>query len=449
MKARLIKLRRKMAESFWFIPMVMVLLAVSAALSLVAADRSIGSKWLENHGWLWSGGPDGARTMMATIAGSLITVISIVFSLTITTLAQTATHFGPRVLRNFTSDTGVQITLGTFVSTFVYCLLVMRTVRSVEELSFVPYLAVNLGFLMTLASVAVLVYFIDHISKSIQADNLIAEVGRNFLESLPELFPRQVGDAHDPPNECPPRALDWQGAAVIHSAEAGYLQHIDAEALIQVAGKHDLVIKLIRRPGDFLTAGMPVMEFLPSDGSGGHDGSGGAVEEELRGAMVMGGHRTAQQDGMYPVQQLVEIAARALSPGINDPFTAITCLDWLGACLSGAALSDEPVPWRHDENHRLRVIANPLTFEQLTRVAFDQIRISGGANPEIMARLFEIIAGLAKLVRRSNDREALIRQTRIIAGEIGRIGNEVDRDRVTELQGRALQALTEAQPLKP
>lgn len=441
MKVRLTQIRDAMADSFWFVPAAMVIAAISAAPALVYLDYSLESNWLKERAWFWSGEADGARSMMGTIAGSLITVISIVFSMTITTLSQTATHFGPRVLRNFTSDRGVQITLGTFIATFVYCLLVMRTVRSAEESEFVPYIAVNLGFLMTLASLAVLIYFIDHVSKLIQAENLIAAVGRDFLEALPVLFPQQIGEAHDPEEDRPPTKIQWERAEKVCPPAAGYLQGVDEELLLRVASEHDAVIRLIRRPGEFVAPDAPVMEFL-SPGT-----SGEVMRKKLDGAFVIGRHRTPHQDGLHPIQQLVEIAAHALSPGINEPFTAITCLDWLGACLRGVATNDEALALRRDGNHRLRVIANPLTFDEVVGVAFDQIRVSGGNNPDVMARLFQVVADVAPVLRRANDCQVLIRQTRIIGGEINRIANEADRDRITELQRRTMQALADSHPL--
>jgi uncharacterized membrane protein len=435
MKVRLIKIRDALANSFWFVPTAMALLAIGTALATVALDAEVGSDWVEEHGWIWSGGADGARTMMATVAGSLITVISIVFSLTITTLAQTATHFGPRILRNFTSDRGVQITLGTFISTFVYCLMVMRTVRSADESSFVPYIAVNLGFLMTLASLGVLIYFIDHISKSIQAENLIAAVGRDFHQALPVLFPKRIGDDDGKSGERPPPPEQWKRAARVTAGSSGYMQRVDESKLIRLAAENDLTLRLIHRPGSFLADGAPIMQVLPPVPLDAE------VERELARCIVTGRHRTPHQDGLYPIQQLVEIASHALSPGINEPFTAITCLDWLGACLRGVAMSDEPSAWRYDSEGCLRVIARPLTFDQVAAAAFDQIRISGAENPEVAAKLFEVIAGLAPDLRRVNDCQELIRQARIIGEEIPRIANESDRARVTVLQREALETL--------
>ena len=219
MKLRLIQIRDSLADSFWFLPALMALLAGGAALGSVALDHKIGSGWVQSIGWVWSGGADGARGVLSVVAGSVMTVVSIVFSLTISVLAQTSSHFGPRVLRNFTSDRKVQFTLGTFISTFVYCLLVLRTVRSVEESAFVPYLSVNIGVLLALASLAVLIFFIHHISQSIQAENLIAAVGEDFQNSLTVLFPERIGQPQNATsNHCqPPDENQWQQALQVHA----------------------------------------------------------------------------------------------------------------------------------------------------------------------------------------------------------------------------------------
>lgn len=167
MRLRLLRLRDGLSDSFWFLPTLMAILAGVAALVSVAIDHRVDGDWVKSINWFWSGGADGARSVLSVVAGSVMTVVSIVFSLTIGVLAQTSSHFGPRVLRNFTSDRGVQFTLGTFISTFIYCLLVLRTVRSVSEAAFVPYVSVNLGLALGIASLAVLILYIHHVSQSI------------------------------------------------------------------------------------------------------------------------------------------------------------------------------------------------------------------------------------------------------------------------------------------
>lgn len=141
----------------------------------------------------------------------------------------------------------MQFTLGIFIAIFVYCLLVLRTVRSVEESAFVPYVSVNIGVLLALASLAVLFFFIHHVSQSIQAENLIAEVGQDFQRMLSTLFPERIGENGER-TEAPDDDY-WQPARRLNSKDHGYLELVDDEALTRLAVKHDLQLKLKNGPG--------------------------------------------------------------------------------------------------------------------------------------------------------------------------------------------------------
>jgi uncharacterized membrane protein len=431
MKLQLVKLHDTLTDSFWFLPALMALLAAAAALACVAVDQAIGNAWLQDMGWVWSGGAEGARGVLSVIAGSIMTVVSIVFSLTVTALAQTSSHFGPRVLRNFTSDRGVQFTLGTFIATFVYCLLVLRTVRtqhSFEASSFVPYLSVNIGMVMALASLAVLIYFIHHVSQSIQAENLIADVGMGFQKSLPVLFPECIGKPHSGGGDSLqlPDESQWQSASSVISSTDGYLQGIDDSRLLKLATQQDLLLRLEKRPGDFVTNAEPLLRALPAARMS------PGIERDLRSCFSLGEHRTPHQDALYVVQQLVEIAAHALSPGINEPFTALTCIDWLGASLRGVAGRELPVALRQDDGGRLRVIARTLDFEELAHAAFDQIRLYGAGNPDVAQHLLDTIAKIAPDLHRDPDRLALLRHARLIGEDAAHTANESDRRRVAD-----------------
>ena len=411
----------------------MALLAAGAALGAIALDHAIGSGWVQDIGWVWSGGADGARGVLSVVAGSMMTVVSIVFSLTVTTLAQTSSHFGPRVLRNFTSDRGNQFTLGTFIATFVFCLLVLRTVRSVEESSFVPYLAVNLGIVLALASLAVLIYFIHHISQSIQAENLIAGVGEDFQLALPVLFPQRIGQEKECDEEAAPQ--DWQDAGPVDASRNGYVQRVDNEKLMRLACQHDLVVRLEKRPGDFVTQNSRLLCVLPPEKLSER------LAQELRESFHTGPHRTPHQDAGYSLQQLVEIACHALSPGINEPFTALACIDWLAASLRGVAEREIPSPVRCDESGQVRVIARPLSFDELAAISFDSIRLYGSQNPDIMAYLLRVIAELAPHLHRETDRATLANHARLIGQDASRIVNQTDRDRVEQQLEQALRAV--------
>ncbi|MEP6672576.1 MAG: DUF2254 domain-containing protein [Chthoniobacter sp.] len=433
MKLRLIKLRDKLADSFWFLPALMAIFAAGSALGTVALDHGIGSDWVKNIGWVWSGGADGARAVLSVIAGSVMTVVSIVFSLTISTLSQNSAHYGPRVLRNFTSDRRVQFTLGTFIATFVYCLLVLRTVRSVEETGFVPYLAVNIGVLLALASLAVLIFFIHYVSQIIQAENLIADVGRDFQLTLPILFPDRIGENKVPKHQAD--EINWEAAQKLKAKENGYLLRVDDEQLMDLATEHDLILRLEKRPGEFVARDVPLLRVLAP---------GGLPEEvadALRDCYSVGRHRTPHQDALYSLQQLVEIAAHALSPGINEPFTAQTCIDWLGASLRGVMRSELPLPQRYDGEGNLRVLANPLTFDEIARTAFEQIRIYGANNPAILVCLLNTIESLAPDLRRASDRDTLRHHAEFIRADATQIQNKNDQERVTEHVEKALHAL--------
>ncbi|MGZ8200541.1 MAG: DUF2254 domain-containing protein, partial [Methylosarcina sp.] len=382
MKLQLIKIQDNLADSFWFLPALISLLAIAAALGSVAIDQAIGNEWLQDMGWVWSGGAEGARAVLSIISGTIMTVVSIVFSLTLTTLAQTSSHFGPRVLRSFTSDRGVQVTLGTFIATFIYSLLVLRTVRtqqSIEASSFVPYFSVNVSILLALASLAVLIYFIHHVSQRIQAENLIAEVGMDFQNQLPNIFPEHFGQPQGNGNNelKQPDESQWQTAHLVVSPGTGYLQGIEEEQLMRLAKRYDLVMKLEKRPGDFVTSHSPLLRIVPSSRISYQ------IDHRLRACFSIGRHRTPHQDVLYVVQQLVEIAVHALSPGINEPFTALTCIDWLGASLRSMAERELPTSLRQDEEGRLRLIACRRNFEEMVHAAFDQIRLYGASNPDV------------------------------------------------------------------
>ena len=437
MKLRLIQLRDRLGDSFWFVPAAMALLAAGLALGCVSLDRAVGTGWVENIGWVFAGGADGARSVLSAVSSSVMTVVSIVFSLTIATLSQTSSHYGPRVLRNFTSDRRVQFTLGTFIATFVYCLLVLRTVRSVEESTFVPYLSVTLGVVLALASLAVLIFFIHYVSQSIQAENLIAEVGQDFQERLGTFFPEQIGE--DRERKSPPAASYWQNARRVDAPESGYLQRVDEEALMELASQHDLQLKLEKRPGEFVGKGTPFLWALPP----------AALDDEiaaaLRGCFSLGRHRSPHQDALYSLQQLVEIAAHALSPGINEPFTALTCIDWLGTGLRGVIRRDLPDPDRYDESGKLRVLVPAVTFEEFARAAFDQLRVYGAENPAVVVHLLNMIASLAPDLRRDGDRAVLRHHVQLLGTDAAdQLKNENDRARAAEHLEKTLGTLSTA-----
>ncbi len=412
MKTLLLKYWYRLRSSFWFVPATMACLAVALAFSCVALDRTFTDDWLQLVGWSYSGGAEGASLVLSTVAGSMIAIAGTVFSMTLVALSLASSQLGPRLMRNFMRDTANQVVLGTFVATFVYCLLVLRTIRRADEVAFVPHLSVSIGVLLAIVSVGVLIYFIHHISVSIQADQVVARVGRELDGGIDSLFPGDFGspgsDASRPIIEANLPAVFAGDAAVVSALNDGYLQLIDADVLMALASKEDLLIRLERRPGHYLIKGRAMLMVWPAE----------RVTEtltaKLQAAFVLGNQRTAAQDVEFSFQQLVEIALRALSPGINDPFTAVACVDRLGSALCRLARRDIPSPLRYDSEGRLRVIAPGSTFTGIVDTAFNQIRQSGRSNPAVVIRMLDAIGEIADHVHCSQDADCLQRHVNMI-----------------------------------
>ena len=414
MQIQILKIWDRIHTSFWFVPTLMAMGAALLSFVAVRIDESITDQWLSRQSWAYTGGAESASTVLGTIAGSMITIAGVVFSLTLVALSLASSQFGPRLLRNFMSDAANQGVLGTFVATFLYCLLVLRTIRRPDEGDFVPHLSITLGVLLAILSIGVLIYYIHHVAVSIQANQVIARVSAELGEAIDRLFPKQIGKGAAP---------ESAGQAQLERTSAGpgkpiaapchgYLQLIDADALLGAARERDLLIHIERHPGQYVIAGSSLLSV----------GSATAVDRELEQALlaafVFGEERTPAQDVEFCIQQLVEIALRALSPSMNDPFTAISCIDRLGSALHQLGQREFPSAYRKDSEGKLRVIARPVSFNALLDAAFTQIRQSAATNLAVAVRLLETIAAIAPGMPRPEDREALKRQALMIERDV-------------------------------
>lgn len=377
--------------------------AVLLSIACLNLDHHLNLKGAENVDWLWKGGTDGARSILSTIAGSMITVAGVVFSITIVALTLASSQFGPRLLRNFVRDTVNQVVLGTFVATYLYCLLVLREVRDINETSFVPYLSVTMAVALTTASLGMLIFFIHHVALSIQAENMVASVAAELRESIATLFPEKAGTGKPPSPDALEleKRFDQEKPARVLADKGGYVQAIELEAVMQCAKENDLILRLLKRPGEFICAGGTLAEILPA-ARGSKD-----LTSRVAEAHIIEARRTPRQDAEYCVNQLVEIAVRALSPGINDPFTAIACIHWLGDGMSQAVEHEMPARHRFDDEGALRVVAKVATFEGLADAAFNAIRQYGAASPSVAICLLETFAEIVPHTVRGEDLEAL------------------------------------------
>ncbi len=391
----------KVRDSYWFLPSLMAIAAIGLSFVLPAIDRAGAASWLQESGYLTINQPAGARMVLSTVAGSMITVAGTTFSITILAISTTTYQIGPRLLNNFMRNRGNQVTLGVFISNFIYCLLVLRSVQHAESgdgpdlaAAFVPHLAVNAALLFTLINVGVLIYFIHHIPETIHVTNIIADVGESLERKIDKLFPSDIGRPHsDPERRSPTSELPTDFDAIsdtIAVRSTGYLQFIDSEELIQYAIDHDLIIRCAAKPGDFVTACGPLVRVYPPGRLPADDA------DDIRKHFIIDRQRTSTQDLRFEVNQLVEVAVRALSPGVNDPFTATNCIDWLASMI--IHLSSQPIPdaHRYDGDGRLRLIVQPETFESIASLVFDQLRpyVSADCSASIhMMAVLKMIAG--------------------------------------------------------
>jgi uncharacterized membrane protein len=387
--------------------------AIVFAFAVVALDESATvGRWMVEQNWAYTGSADGASLVLSTIAGSMITIAGVVFSMTLIALSLASSQLGPRLLRNFMRDTRNQVVLGTFIATFVYCLLVLRTIRRAEEVAFVPHLSVSIAVLLAIASLAVLIYFIHHVSVSIQADEVVARVNDELNDGIDRLFPEGMergdpGSADAIAGAVLPVAFDLE-AGPVGSADDGYLQSVDLDSLMALAKNENALFRLERRPGQYVVMGCPLVSVWPADRVT------EPLEERVNSAFILGHQRTASQDIQFPIHQLVEIAVRALSPGINDPFTAITCVDRLGSALHRLAQREMPSPFRLDEQDRLRLVVSADTFPEIVDASIGPIRQYARSSALVTIHLLETIVVIAGATHRPTDRAALLRQADMI-----------------------------------
>jgi uncharacterized membrane protein len=436
MHSTIIQLKNKIAGSMWFIPSLMSLGAmILSYVTLTLDERHAGDLAMEGI-FLFRGTADGARAVLQAIAGSMITVAGTVFSITIVALTLAANQFGPGLLSNFLRDRVNQFVLGAFVSTFIYCMLVLRTVRVTDDFKFVPAISTSIAILFAILSFAVLIYFIHHIATSLNARHLVSSVHRNLDRSLEDYFPHPRGRAKVPRGEIP-EDFDEESGLVL-AEETGYVDEIDSAALAKIAADHDLIVRVERRPGHFVTPGAEMLRVYPKVRLS------KKLASELQSNVYLNIERTRTQDIEFAVDQLVEVALRALSPSINDPFTAITCLDWLGASLcklAGRDLSERRIV---DPVGRLRVLVRTSTYEGVADAAFLQIRQQARGQAAVTIRLLETLERIARCVEEDDQREAL-RKHAVLTHRSGieSLAAQEDRDAVEERFRRVMKALAE------
>lgn len=389
MKAKLNYFLEMIRTSFWFLPLLVILITIGLAFLFIWLDIAFRFEPNGFFSYFLSGGAESARQVLTTIAGAMLGVAGTVFSITLVALTLASNQFGARLLRNFMYDRLNQVVLGIYVATFLYCLLVLKTVKTDMDTEFVPNLSVMVAMILAIANIFLLIIYIHHISISIQADQVISDVNSNLEKNLKKIFPEDLGEETTDDSKSEQlfrRLMASHGfSEKVISSRSGYLQAIDNDGLMSLAKDHSLIISLGHRPGDFLVENEPIAEVFSKETCPGR------VKERIRDTFVFGRVRTPVQDAEFAIHQLVEIASRALSPGVNDPFTAITCIDKLKASICYLSRAKFSSAWRYDEDGNLRMKVYPVTFAGVLDAAFNQIRQYGKGSPSVMIRLMEAL----------------------------------------------------------
>jgi len=428
MLPRLAAFWERLRTSLWFLPALMV--AGSVLLAWLALRIEIPLKGTEFVWWLNQGSAEEAGRLLSALLGSLITMSTLVISITMVVLTLAANQLGPRLIRSFVGDRKTQAVLGLFAGTVVYILLIFRLLDSELPKDAVPHVAVTAASALVFLCLLTLLFYVHHLSRSIVADTMVNRVG----EDLDHAIRNNLRDA----DEAPPTVLARPEAelAVFGFEASGYVQAIDYRGLAQALAEHDAVAELLVRPGHHVLARRTQAHVWPEQ----------ALDDALRAkmsdAVAIGRDRTAFQDVEFSIRQLVEVALRALSPGINDPFTALAVIDRLASSLALAMSRGEARGIWNDEEGHARLAAATSDFDGIVDLAFNQIRQAGAGHPAVLIGLLDTLGALAEVPRTEAQRATLRRHMQAVM-ETGR--NAVTHgDDIAKLKARLKQALGEA-----
>jgi uncharacterized membrane protein len=393
--------------SLWFRPTMIMTAAILLAFLSIELDTQLDPAVLSEWSMLFGANADGARSMLETVAGAMISVAALTFSITVLVLSLGATQYTPRVIRTFMGNRATQTVLGVFVGIFVYCLIVLRVVQGGSgDAAMVPSISVTVAILLALVGVGFLVFFIHHIASSIQASDIISSVSSDTIETIDKIYPERLVPRN--PGEAIWRLgrdqkHEWFGVC---STRTGYLQSVDLDGLVDFAKQYRVVVKMEKSAGDFVVRGLTIASITGIPNS--------AITRKLNSLYSIGHYRTVDQDPGMGVRQLVDIALKAMSPSINDTTTAVMCIDFLSAIMIRLA-PRRLVPEPQFNNSELVLIPKGPDFCDFLRESFEQIREHANGNVSIYVRLLEALEILARLTSDASRKKDIAEHVRLVS----------------------------------
>lgn len=417
-------------STLWFIPSIMTTMATVLAFALLWLDQRVLAQHEIQTWWLFEGGAEGARGVLSTIAGTMITVATTAFSITIVALQLGSSQFSPRILKGFTSDRGNQLVLGIFISTFAYTVVILRSVRSelADQDAFVPSISITLAILLAFTAIGSLIFFFHHATRTIQASVVIERAAQDTFT----LIETRLTQGRDHDGDGVTAVVPRDDLVDMAAGTSGYLTSIDTGALVKTAGKHGLMLTIATQVGAHLLSTTPVAsvpaaslrEMTPDDLE--------ALEHSVRRAFAVELERTVEHDLLLGFRQLSDIAIKALSPGINDPTTAVTAIDRMGeALLRGRDLRSEtwflPAP-----NGQAGIRQTAVGLDQMLDQCLPQIRHYGAADVIVITHLLRVLGEVAN-ASASDARNLLANHAQLILDSaVQALTLSADRQRVQD-----------------
>lgn len=413
----------RLRDSPWLLPTLQFIASVMLAQGLLLADRSWPEDWLPPWMVLGVSGVDGGRGMLQAIGSSMITVAALVYSMTLAVLSQTSAQYSSRVVRNFVRDRCNQAALGAFVGIYSYCLVVLR---GLDPHHMGPGLALHGAMVLAFLGIGVLIYFIHHVAQSIQVAHILLAIEIDALSVINRMCPESGAPRHAEPGLLQLLSAAASAGVVVHARFSGYVQAIALSDLVGLAREHEVVIVLRRRVGEFVIKGEPLAAILRPTPDSDEEPGAAALAHSIDAAFSHRMQLSVDQAPAFALRQMIDIALKALSPGVNDTTTAVMAIDRLGVLIRRVAGRDIPSR-RVVREGRLRVVTANPDFADLLGQAFDQIRQCANGNSAVLTRLAGVFGSLYLAIG-LDDRREVIAMHGTVVGELAQASIPVAHD---------------------
>jgi uncharacterized membrane protein len=430
----------RLKVSFWFAPTVMSVIAILLSWLMLWLDGRIPNEALETSRLVLSGSVDEMRGFLFTMATTVLATAGIVFTLLTLPLSTVATQYGSRLLRVFLGDRVTQFVLGMFVATFVYCIASATSIPPADVNPDAAQITATFGLYLMLGTFGSLILLVQHISTMLQAPNIVAAAGAELLGVILSEAPDdgETENTLSQANQNVADILAGKDGFAVRVQKTGYIQYVNMEYALTVLREKDLAIRLLCQPGDFVSQGTVTAMVWPTTQVDEQ------VERQIQPAFQIGRRRTPTQDVEYAFNQLVEVAVRAMSPAINDPFTAMTCLDYIGDGLTLFIKNGERSSVVYDQDGKLRVVFEPVTFEKLLDACFNMLRHCSCDNASVLQHMLKVIEAIGQETKSPAMRQKLACHVSLIQAE-SNAGSLVEQDKhFIQQSGDALQVKLKA-----